>query len=184
MITMIWGYPGSGKSTLAEQLARSFTRGAVLDLDALVAAMTGVEIHAEQPDRRVVFAVDQYVWQLAREIENRGMPVYVIRTAPGAIEHEEYARFCARIYVDTPLEVCRERCKARGDYDPEGFEAARRRVDEYMRFYGDRTKRIRGWIPDARENAERELEIVRHLGAKRETEGDIDERDGDSGAPV
>ena len=148
MITMIWGYPGSGKSTLAEQLARAFTRGAVLDLDALVAAMTGVEIHAEQQDRRVVFAVDQYVWQLAREIENRGMPVYVIRTAPGAIEHEEYARFCARIYVDTPLEVCRERCKARGDYDPEGFEAARRRVDEYMRAYGASTRRTKGWITD------------------------------------
>ena len=86
MITMICGYPGSGKSTLAEQLARE-SGGAVLDLDALVAAMTGVEIHVQQLDRRVVYAVDQYVWQLARDIENRGVDVYVIRTAPGAIEH-------------------------------------------------------------------------------------------------
>lgn len=152
MITMICGYPGSGKSTLAERLARE-SGGAVLDLDALVAAMTGVEIHVQRLDRRVVYAVDQYVWLLARDIENRGVDVYVIRTAPGAIEHEEYARFCARIYVDTPVEVCSERCRARGDYDPEGFEAARRRVDEYMRAYGARTTRMRGWGYDAHDSA-------------------------------
>ena len=142
MITMVCGYPGSGKSTLAKRLARK-AGGAVLDLDALVAAMTGVEIHAEPLDRRVVFAIDRYIWQLAREIESRGMDVYVIRTAPGPIEHEEYARFCGRIYVDTPVEVCRERCRARGDYDPEAFEAARMRVDAYMRLYGARTTRMR-----------------------------------------
>lgn len=141
MITMICGYPGSGKSTLAERLARE-SGGAVLDLDALVAAMTGVEIHVQQLDRRVVYAVDQYVWQLARDIENRGVDVYVIRTAPGAIEHEEYARFCARIYVDTPVEVCRERCRARGDYDPEGFETARRKVNLYMSAYGANMRKM------------------------------------------
>ena len=151
MITMICGYPGSGKSTLAERLARE-SGGAVLDLDALVAAMTGVEIHVQQLDRRVVYAVDQYVWQLARDIDNRGMDVYVIRTAPGAIEHEEYARFCARIYVDTPVEVCRERCRARGDYDPEGFETARRRVDEYMRAYGGHTRRFDGFAKTEDQN--------------------------------
>ena len=34
------------------------------------------------------------------------------------------------------------------------------------------------------ELSEREMEIVRRLGTKRETEEDIDERDGDSGAPL
>lgn len=145
MITMISGYPGSGKSTLAYTLARQCD-GVVLDLDAIVGAIIGRDIHEAQPDMRVVMGVNDCMWALAEALENRGVDVYIIRSAPGVEEFEQHGRSCARVYVDTPRGVCRTRCAERGDYDEQRFERACSRVDEFVRMYGHVVRRVSGEI--------------------------------------
>lgn len=140
MITMISGYPGSGKSTYARNSAGN--GGVVVDLDAIVSALTGNAVHDSQADERVVLAVNDCIWELAEACDRRGLDVYVIRTAPGALEFEQYARHCARVYMDIGKELCRERCRQRGDYDAEAFEYACWRADKLMRAKGGQFRRV------------------------------------------
>lgn len=143
MITMITGYPGSGKSTLAYALAKQHG-GVALDLDAIVGAMIGEQIHEANPDMRVVMGVNDCMWALAEALDARGVDVYIIRHAPGAGEFERYGKFCARIYVDTPRTTCQKRCAERGDYDRQRFGRACDHVEDFMRMYGREMRRIPG----------------------------------------
>lgn len=143
MITMICGYPGSGKSTLAYALAGK-KGGAALDLDALTSAVLGDEPHGAQRDMRVVMGVNDCMWALAEALDARGVDVAIIRQAPGAEEFARHGRYCARVYVDTPKEVCRERCRQRADYEQQRFDRACARVDDFMRMHGHAVRRVSG----------------------------------------
>lgn len=142
MITMIVGYPGSGKSTYA--YGHAGEKGAVVDLDAIACALIGGEVHAAQADMQVTLAVNECMWQIADALDRWGKDAYVIRTAPGSAEYAQQGKHCARVYIDTPREVCRERCSARGDYDAEKFAKACGRVDAFMRAHGREFRIVSG----------------------------------------
>jgi len=147
MITMISGYPGSGKSTLAKRLAREHG-GAALDLDEIANLITGGTIHDARPDIRATLGVNACMWQLADALAAQGLDVFIIRHAPGVAEWEAHAKYCARIHVDTPKDVCRARAEKRGDFDAERFERACARVDEFLTLYGGKLRHVPGTAAD------------------------------------
>ncbi len=143
MITIVTGYPGSGKSTYARSQADA--RGVVVvDLDAIVSALTEVEAHSVQPDMRIVLAVNDCIWQIAEACDARGLDAYIIRTAPSEAEFSQHGKYCARVCVNTPREVCRSRCELRSDFDADKFARACERVDEFMRLHGNQFRKVSG----------------------------------------
>lgn len=130
MITVIAGYPASGKTTLARELAKKDGAAVVVDLDAITAALIGMDPHTKPASqRRLALAVNEIFWELAESLDRHGLQVYAIRTAPGAVEWETHVRYCARIFLRRDKTACRADAAMREDFDHENFEAACAAVD-------------------------------------------------------
>ncbi len=140
MITLVMGYPGSGKTTWARRQAEECA-GYLVDLDILAEAVSQTEPHASAlSDTKG--AIAHIRWELCRVLEGTGRDVFLTVAYLRLPDWEQHARFCARVYMDTPRDVCRNRARKRGDYSDDSFERACRLCDETMRMFGQKFRRV------------------------------------------
>lgn len=114
--TLVAGPPCSGKNTYVRDHMRA--GDLVVDYDALMAALSGQDMHLHEPDLKpyVYEARDRVIkkWESRRDVD-----LWIIYGAPRRTDRDFYARRGFRvILLDTPERVCTRRAR---DERPEGW---------------------------------------------------------------
>ena len=143
MITIVTGLPGSGKSTWAWAQAAG-TGGYVLDADAVLAAMAGVEIHAKTYPRRDFTALTTLFWNLANELDAEWRNIYLIRALPSDYELMLHAAGCKMVWVETRPELCQTRCAERLADRSTGWDEMLARRNEFLKNHGAELTMVSG----------------------------------------
>ena len=133
MITVICGLPAAGKSTYA-QAERARTGGYIVDMDEIVACMHGTVCHARNESIPLKL-LSQTAWMIARQLNQTGTHVYLIRTSL-SYDEMRIAKDCVRVLVDTPPDVCRQRMEQRADYSLPNFLDAAQKYKAFKAQFG------------------------------------------------
>jgi predicted kinase len=130
-VFIVWGAPASGKSKyVADNKGR---HDLVVDLDLLVAALSGGQ--GQRSDDAFKYALDvrDYLYRLIEERKHYFDAAWIIATLPEKQKREELSRRLRAelVHIDTPRERCIE--QARKDETRKNKELQYRIIDKYFR---------------------------------------------------